>query len=404
MDALSLLLCIHRKSWARLRRAQPRLRRRVLREGWNGLHGHLLLAILSLLPGRSHAQNQSPSPKSATTLRAGALSVTADVSNHRLANLQLRDAISHRTFNLHEAFVLSGPKYYQLFQQTCLEMIDKYHVNQFKFDGTGNANRVFPGSAFDSDFDAAIHLIEPLRQQKPSIFVNLTTGTTASPFWLFYADSIWRGGDNDHDFSGVGTPRQRWITYRDAQTYKNIVLKGPLFPLNSLMLHGLIYARHAKGLSTDLNSDFADEVHSYFGTGTQLQEMYITPSLLTKANWDTLAEAARWSRAHAATLKDVHWIGGAPDQLQIYGWAAWSPREGIITLRNPSTATQPFTIDVAKLFELQPTDRASYKLHSVWNDSEGWDRTRVEEAHADKPLTISLAPFEVLTLSAIPTR
>jgi hypothetical protein len=130
--------------------------------------------------------------------------------------------------------------------------------------------------------------------------------------------------------------------------------------------------------------------------------MYITPSLLTKANWDTLAEAARWSRAHAAILKDVHWIGGDPDQLQIYGWAAWSPREGIITLRNPSTTTQSFMIDVAKLFELQPTDRASYKLHSVWNDSEGWDRTRVEEAHADKPLTIHLAPFEVLTLNAIP--
>jgi hypothetical protein len=140
---------------------------------------------------------------------------------------------------LNDGFALSGPKYYQRFQDTCLQMIDHYHVNQFKFDGTGNADRVFPGSAFDSDFDAAIHLIERLREQKPSIFINLTTGTTASPFWLFYADSIWRGGE-DHDFSGVGTARQRWITYRDAQTYKNIVRKGPLFPLNSLMLHGIV--------------------------------------------------------------------------------------------------------------------------------------------------------------------
>ncbi|WP_353065583.1 hypothetical protein RBB77_05995 [Tunturibacter psychrotolerans] len=65
-------------------------------------------------------------------------------------------------------------------------MIDQYNVNQFKFDGTGNADSVFPGSAFDSDFDAAIHLIERLRKKKPTIFVNLTTGTTASPFWLFF--------------------------------------------------------------------------------------------------------------------------------------------------------------------------------------------------------------------------
>jgi len=302
---------------------------------------------------------------------------------------------------LNEGFALSGPKYYDLFQQTCLQMIDKYNVNQFKFDGTGNVDRVFPGSAFDSDFDAAIHLIERLRQQKPSIFINLTTGTTASPFWLFYADSIWRDGE-DHDFSGVGTPRQRWITYRDAQTYKNIVLKGPLFPINSLMLHGLIYAQYAHDLSTDPHNDFADEVHSYFGTGTQLQEMYITPSLLTTANWDTLAEAARWSRTHAETLKDTHWIGGDPDKLQVYGWAAWSPREGILTLRNPSKEAQTFAIDVSKAFELQPADPASYKLRSVWTDSPDWPANRTEQVHAGRPLTIHLAPFEVVTLSAIP--
>ena len=304
---------------------------------------------------------------------------------------------------LNNGFALSGPKYYDLFQQTCLQMISKYNVNQFKFDGTGNVDRVFPGSAFDSDFDAAIHLIERLRQQKPSIFINLTTGTTASPFWLFYADSIWRDGE-DHDFSGVGPPRQRWITYRDAQTYKNIVLKGPLFPINSLMLHGLIYAQYAHDLSTDPHDDFDDEVHSYFGSGTQLQEMYLTPSLLNTKNWDTLAEAARWSRAHAQTLKDVHWIGGDPDKLQVYGWAAWSPREGILTLRNPSKERQVFAIDVSKDFELQSTDPATYTLHSVWTNAPDWPANRTEQAQAGHALTIHLAPFEVLTLSATPTR
>jgi hypothetical protein len=301
---------------------------------------------------------------------------------------------------LHDGYALSGPKYFQKFEATCLEMIDRYHVNQFKFDGTGNADSVFPGSAFDSDFDAAIHLIERIRHQQPSIFVNLTTGTTASPFWLFYADSIWRGGD-DHAFSGEGTPRQRWITYRDAQTYKNIVLQGPLFPLNSLMLHGIVYATQAKDLATDPGSDFADEVHSYFGSGTQLQEMYITPSLLKPTDWDTLANAARWSRAHAETLKDVHWIGGDPDQSQIYGWAAWSSREGILTLRNPAKAPQTFNVDLATVFELQHAGGATYKLHSVWSGSKEW--SRVQTIRASQPFPIHLAPFEVLTLEAIPT-
>jgi hypothetical protein len=304
---------------------------------------------------------------------------------------------------LNDGYALSGPKYFARFEQTCLEMVDKYHVNQFKFDGTGNVDRVFPGSDFDSDFDAAIHLIERLRQEKPDTFINLTTGTTASPFWLFYADSIWRGGD-DHDFSGVGDPRQRWITYRDAQTYKNIVLQGPLFPLNSLMLHGIIYAKQAKDLMSDPGNDFADEVHSYFGTGTQLQEMYITPALLTPANWDTLAEGARWSRAHAATLKDTHWIGGDPDKLQVYGWAAWSPQLGILTLRNPSDKPQSFTINATQLFELRKNDSANYSLRSVWQSAKSATGTTPKQLRGDKPLVIQLTPFQVLTLEATPQR
>ena len=128
---------------------------------------------------------------------------------------------------------LSGPKYYARFHQAATEMVTKYGINQFKFDGTGNAGQVVKGSAFSSDFDAAIHLIRDLRKIKPDLFINLTTGTYPSPFWLFDADSIWRGGD-DTEFLGVGSSRQRWITYRDADTYDEIVKGGPLFPLNSL--------------------------------------------------------------------------------------------------------------------------------------------------------------------------
>jgi hypothetical protein len=132
--------------------------------------------------------------------------------------------------------------------------------------------------------------------------------------------------------------------------------------------------------------------------------MYITPSLLTQTNWDTLAEAARWSRAHASTLKDVHWIGGDPDKLQVYGWAAWSPHEGILTLRNPSTTAQTFTLNLAQAFELPPSAPSTYALHSVWSATPNRSSSRVEQAQAGKPLTLHLAPFEVLTLDAIPTR
>lgn len=295
-------------------------------------------------------------------------------------------------------FALSGPKYYARFHDVAMEMVKKYGVNQFKFDGTGNANSVFKGSAFDSDFDAAIHLIGDLREAKPDLFINLTTGTYPSPFWLMYADSIWRGGD-DHSFAGTGPWRERWITYRDADTYDEIVKAGPLYPLNSLMLHGLIYAQRAHHLDTDPGGDFKNEVRDYFGTGTQLQEMYITPSLLKPGDWDTLAEAAKWSRTNAAVLKDTHWVGGDPRWLAVYGWASWTPEKAILTLRNPSDKPQEFEVDIAKAFELPAGAARRYKAHRPWRDEAGEPAVELE---AGKEHRFALQPFEVLTLEAVP--
>ena len=297
-----------------------------------------------------------------------------------------------------EGFELSGPKYYSRFHDVCMQMIQRYGVNQFKFDGTGNVNTVISGSQFDSDFDAAIHLIQDLRAAKPDIYINLTTGTYPSPFWLRYADSVWRGGE-DHDFAGVGSWREKWITYRDAATYQHVVKAGPLYPLNSLMLHGLIYARYAKNLSTDPSHDFAAEVHDYFGTGTQLQEMYITPALLSKEDWDTLAEAAKWSRANADVLRDTHWIGGDPAKLEVYGWASWSARKAILVLRNPSDQPQEFSVDVGQAFEIPAGAATRFRAKSPWEK----DATaQAVELKAGAAHVFSLAPFEVLTLEATP--
>jgi hypothetical protein len=295
-------------------------------------------------------------------------------------------------------FALSGPRYNQRFRDACLQMMTDYKVNQFKIDGTGNANQVMPGSRFDSDFDAAISLIGDLREASQDLYVNLTTGTYASPFWLRFTDSIWRGGE-DHDFAGVGSWRQKWITYRDADTYRNVVKAGPLFPINSLMLHGLIFAKHAKNLDSDPGGDFRSEIHSYFATGTQLQEMYITPELLSDANWSDLAEAANWSRRHAQTLIDSHWIGGDPAMLDVYGWAAWSPAGGILTLRNPSEREQTFQVDVGAAFELPPDAPGRYRVASPWKSH---SRNLDSGVESGKPREFRLAPFEVLNIECTP--
>jgi hypothetical protein len=299
-----------------------------------------------------------------------------------------------------QGFALSGPKYFARFESVCSDMIKKYGINQFKFDGTGDDSGRYPGSRFGSDFEAAIQMIQDLRAQKPDLFINLTTGTWPSPFWLRTADSIWRGGE-DHAFAGVGSERQRWMTYRDADTYREIAAVCPLYPLNSLMLHGMIFAQHAHHLDSDPDDDFPSEVHSYFATGTQLQEMYITPKLLSEKNWDTLAEAAKWSRENADTLIDSHWVGGDPNNGDVYGWASWSPRKAILFLRNPSDQPAKISIDIARAFELPPDAPQHYIAHSPWQSEK--DLPAVD-LHAGQPHEFVLKPFEVVSLDASPAK
>jgi len=299
-------------------------------------------------------------------------------------------------------FALSGPKYFARFREIAMDFINRYGVNQFKIDGTGNVDSAIPGSEFDSDFHAAISLIREWRQMKPDLYVNLTTGTYPSPFWLQYADSIWRGGE-DHSFMGVGSSRQKWITYRDAATFAGVVQAGPLYPLNSLMLHGLIYARHARNLDTDPGGDFADEVRDYFGTGTQLQEMYVTPALLKDTDWDVIAECAKCARANAAGLVDTHWVGGDPAMLEVYGWASWSPSKGILVLRNPSDRPQTIAIDLQSAFELPTGAPRSYTAHSPWRKDAAQPAISLA---AGRPHNFTLDPFQVLTLDldVVPTQ
>jgi hypothetical protein len=42
------------------------------------------------------------------------------------------------------------------------------------------------------------------------------------------------------------------------KTYQNVVKGGPLYPLNSIMLHGLLYATYCEKLEKADDKDFAD--------------------------------------------------------------------------------------------------------------------------------------------------
>ena len=293
-------------------------------------------------------------------------------------------------------YSMGGARYGKAFGDVCLNMMREHGVIFFKFDGMGGGNKATgAGVEMADDIDAVLELTKTLRREKPEVFISATVGTWASPFWTLYADSIWRQG-GDTGFYGKGDTRQQWITYRDKFCYERIVQLGPLYPLNSLMLHGpCIGDRRSPARMVRNEKSIADEIWSFFGSGTNLQELYINPHLLTERMWDELAAAAKWSRANSDVLIDTHWIGGDPGKAEVYGWASWRPGKGILALRNPSDKLQGFSITPKAALELHEGVKDKMTLNAIY------PRRRQLTAGAlgiRQPVNLTLQPFEVVVM------
>jgi len=302
--------------------------------------------------------------------------------------------------------LLAGPRYFTRFREACLGMVRDYGVNYFKFDGFAAGNSLPGAGAYPGDVEALLRICDDLRRLKPDVFLNPTTGTWPSPFWLLWADAIWRQ-ESDAGFIGKGSDRQQWITYRDNAILHATVQRGPLCPISSLMLHGIMIHKMAfknpydpknPGVSRE-PTDVLAEIRSYFATGTCMQELHIDPTLMSDASWDALAESAEWSRANADVLADTHWIGGDPAKAEVYGWASWSERKGILSLRNPSDQPADIALDIAEAFELPDGAARTYSMKSPWGKDAATAPIRLA---AGQHHTFKLKPFEVMTFDGAP--
>ena len=297
---------------------------------------------------------------------------------------------------------LGGPKYRAVFRDTCMKMIHDYQQDYFKFDGIGvGAWSTGAPAAISADLDGLIAVTRDLRQANPEVFINCTVGTWASPYWMMFADSVWRQGE-DTEFAGKGNPRERWINYKDGIVHRRYSSVSPLFPLNSLMYHGLVLGPVANPgkmptPAQDITS-FRHEIQMMAGYASGLGELYVTPDLMTDEAWSLLAECIQWTRANQRLLADSHWIGGNPEKAEIYGFAAWRSEDGgAITLRNPDDKMQSITIDLAAVWELPASVTGTVDLRSPWAADANKPAIK---ANIGSPLSITLQPFEVINLKS----
>ncbi|MGW5360305.1 hypothetical protein [Actinopolymorpha pittospori] len=311
-------------------------------------------------------------------------------------------------------FRLSDPRYYERFRTVAFEMMDRYGVRGFKFDGIGGGlQQTGPNPTYLADYEALLQLMTDLRAHQPDVWINATVGTWGSPYWLWFTDSIWRDGE-DAGQAGSGSPQQGYVNYRDSQTYRNLAAENPLFPVTGAMVHGIIFSDRASRVRADhdlskasVRDEVSQDIRAYFALGLGLQELYVRHTLVApdlpgaEWFWDTMAANASWSRANFHLLTDVHWVGGDPANGQVYGTAAWSAAkgtpEGMLMLRNPTAVAQTFQVDPGAVFELPAGSHPTYAF------AERDDRRPTVVVRAGEPLQVTLAPYEVAVFMAAPS-
>ncbi|HEX9006742.1 MAG TPA: hypothetical protein VF889_05580, partial [Bacteroidota bacterium] len=251
---------------------------------------------------------------------------------------------------------VAGTHYGALLKRRVHDFAAKDGVGYFKWDGIqfscsqpdhGHPTDIYSRRAV---LESLIGMVDTVRHVNPRMFLNITSGTWLSPWWLKYANTIWMDGQ-DYGYADVPSisKRDAAITYRDFVLYEDFHIKGLWFPVANLMTHGIIKGKlELLGSPEEPLDKFTDDALLYCARGVSMYELYISPDIMSPGEWGAIARSLAWARDRFSILMHTAMIGGNPLQRQAYGYAHFNGRRGIIAARNPIVTPTVLTAKLAR--------------------------------------------------------
>ncbi|HEY5406958.1 MAG TPA: alpha-galactosidase [Ginsengibacter sp.] len=248
---------------------------------------------------------------------------------------------------------IAGPKYSALFEKRTTDFA-KQGVGYFKWDGIQFSSSE-PGNGHPVGYfsrraalESMIAKCKAVRAVNPNEFLNITSGTWMSPWWMQYANQIWMQGA-DYGFADVPSVNERdgAVTYKDFVLYDDFHNQDTWFPVGNLMTHGIIKGSlESVGGNDDPLDKFTDDAAFYFGRGVTMYELYISPDILNKSEWNALSKSLSWAKDRFNILNKTYMLGGDPTKGAAYGYVHYKGDSGIIAIRNPQMDSQKITVNL----------------------------------------------------------
>ena len=296
-----------------------------------------------------------------------------------------------------------------------LDYTKKFDINYWKLDGflltacknknhghmVGGLNGMYQ---FTEMWENWINIFKKVRLSREAngkdMWINQTSYSIPSPWFLQWADSLWIQNSEDIGFIDKTKKGEklgdkdvdRTLTYRDNCYYDFSVVRNYQFPNEFLYNHDPIYGNTAKISMTD--EEYRTYMFMMATRGTAFWELYYSYNMFNEAKWRINSDALRFIRNEYDVLKTSQFIGGCPAKGEVYGYSAWTENKGIISLRNPANRPQTFKFALNESFgTFKETE--NLKLSFVYP----YDRSADEKLYNyGDEFTIELAPHEVVIM------
>ncbi len=232
------------------------------------------------------------------------------------------------------------------------DLVERDGVGYFKWDGI-QFSCSEPGHGHPTDvysrravMESVAAMCRAVRERRPDIFLNISSGTWLSPWWVRYANTIWMQG-MDYGFADVPSMSRRdgSITYRDFVLYDDFRVQDRWFPIANLMTHGIIKGKDfSVGVESEPLDKFTDDVLLYFARGVADVRALHLPRHPERGRMGLDLEV---DGVGARPFPDPHeheMVGGNPMKGEPYAYVHFKGSRGIVAARNP--VMRPAAIEV----------------------------------------------------------
>ncbi len=271
-------------------------------------------------------------------------------------------------------FDILQPKYQKDLKESIRYLIEEVGVNYFKhdFNHMFTSNYLTERHAREECLDFTLELLKYERELNPEVFLNFTNGSWFSPFWLQHVNCLWMmsgdsGGNGDYPQLSL---REGATTYRDKYFYDNFRFSRPdrpVIPIANFMTHGILFSKKKPFTNfNDIIDDWSNYVVMYYGRGTTVKELYVSPDLLSEQDWEVLGKTTKWAVENQENLLNTIYLGGDAGKAEPYGYVSWNNNKAILTVRNPQRESQEIKVPFNEKIYFRAEPGEAYKAKCIY--------------------------------------